>query len=384
FRMLSRALSSVVAKGIGAAGAPVRCFSSQAAFDKAQVDLKKLKEEPDNDVKLKIYALFKQASSGDVSGSRPGMMDFVKRAKYDAHAKLKGTTKDDAQKKYVDLVASLLGQEAAAPEAKSVEGLKAVPGVDFSIKGKVFEIRLNRPSKFNALTLDMYNGITNALEFASNHPSTSVTVMCASGDYYCSGNDLSNFAKAATASKEEVKEMAEFAGVILQKYTQAYIDHSKPLITLCQGPAVGIAITVLPLSDMVIVSDKFTAVTPFATLGQSPEAASSYSFPLLMGPVKASEILLMGRKLNAAEAARLGLVSMVVPHDQFEKAAWKEVEAMSVLPPESLRLNKILLRDIHREGLTKANQKETELIIQRWQSKECANAIAAFMTRKKK
>ncbi|GMR35407.1 hypothetical protein PMAYCL1PPCAC_05602, partial [Pristionchus mayeri] len=380
--MLRRALSSVVAKG-SATNFTARCFSSQAAFEKAQADLKKLKEEPDNDVKLKIYALFKQASSGDVSGSRPGMMDFVKRAKYDAHAKLKGTTKDDAQKKYIELITSLVGADAAAPEAKSVEGLAPVQGLEVSVKGKIFEIRLNRPAKFNALTLDMYNGITDALYFSSKHKETSVTVMTAAGDFYCSGNDLSNFAKAATASKEEVKEMAEYAGVILQKYTQAYIDHEKPLITLCQGPAVGIAVTVLPLSDMVIVSDKYTCVTPFATLGQSPEAASSYSFPLLMGPVKASEVLLMGRKLKAEEAASLGLVSMVVPHAQFQEKAWKEVEAMSVLPPESLRLNKILLRDIHREALTKANKTECELIVQRWQSKECANAIAAFMTRKK-
>lgn len=52
-----------------------------------------------------------------------------------------------------------------------------IPFLQFSIKGKVFEIRLNRPAKFNALTLDMYNGITEALYFASNNKETSVTVM---------------------------------------------------------------------------------------------------------------------------------------------------------------------------------------------------------------
>lgn len=81
---------------------------------------------------LKRGLLINLFQSGDVSGSRPGMMDFVKRAKYDAHAKLKGIAKDDAQKKYIDLVSSLLGAEAATPASKSVEGLTAVPGVDVS------------------------------------------------------------------------------------------------------------------------------------------------------------------------------------------------------------------------------------------------------------
>ncbi|GMR50424.1 hypothetical protein PMAYCL1PPCAC_20619 [Pristionchus mayeri] len=230
----------------------------------------------------------------------------------------------------------------------------------------------------------MYEGISAALNFANNHKETTVTVMAANGDFFCSGNDLSNFAKAATASKEELKEMAEHGGVVSMKYIRAFINHDKPLITLCQGPAVGVAVTVYVYVYGVGVSFQFTCVTPFASLGQCPEAASTYSFPLLMGQLKASEVLLMGRKLGAAEAAHLGLVSMVIPHEKFEHEAWKEVEMMASLPPESLRLNKILLRNIHREALIKANDAETKLIVERWQSKECANAIANFMTRKQK
>lgn len=80
----------------------------KAAFDKAAADSKTLTRRPDNNDMLFLYAHFKQASEGDVSGSRPGMMDMVGRAKYDAWAKLKGTSKDDAMKKYVDKVNGLL------------------------------------------------------------------------------------------------------------------------------------------------------------------------------------------------------------------------------------------------------------------------------------
>ena len=81
----------------------------QAQFAKATEDVKKLKKEPDNDTKLRLYSLFKQASEGDVKGARPGMFDFVGGAKYDAWAKLKGMDAEMAMKKYVDLVKQLGG-----------------------------------------------------------------------------------------------------------------------------------------------------------------------------------------------------------------------------------------------------------------------------------
>jgi len=76
-------------------------------FEDAAAAVKKLKEDPGNDAKLKLYALYKQGSEGDVEGKRPGFTDMIGRAKYDAWAKVKGTAKDDAMKQYIDLVKSL-------------------------------------------------------------------------------------------------------------------------------------------------------------------------------------------------------------------------------------------------------------------------------------
>ncbi|RZL12061.1 MAG: acyl-CoA-binding protein [Rubrivivax sp.] len=79
----------------------------KARFEQAVADSKQLPAKPDNDTLLKIYSLFKQASVGDVQGDRPGMMDFVGRAKYDAWAGLKGKTGDQAMQAYIDLIESL-------------------------------------------------------------------------------------------------------------------------------------------------------------------------------------------------------------------------------------------------------------------------------------
>ncbi|MDA8258679.1 MAG: acyl-CoA-binding protein [Betaproteobacteria bacterium] len=68
---------------------------------------KKLAERPSNDVLLQLYALYKQATDGDVEGKRPGFTDMIGRAKYDAWVAIKGTGTDDAMQRYVDLIASL-------------------------------------------------------------------------------------------------------------------------------------------------------------------------------------------------------------------------------------------------------------------------------------
>ena len=81
----------------------------QASFDAAVAASKSLSERPDNSTLLQIYALYKQATAGDVEGKRPGFTDMVGRAKYDAWAEVKGTGKDDAMQRYIDLIESLKG-----------------------------------------------------------------------------------------------------------------------------------------------------------------------------------------------------------------------------------------------------------------------------------
>jgi acyl-CoA-binding protein len=81
----------------------------KANFASAAEDVKQLDERPDNDTLLKLYALFKQGSDGDVTGPKPGFFDFVGTAKYEAWSKLKGMKADEAMQKYVDLVKKLRG-----------------------------------------------------------------------------------------------------------------------------------------------------------------------------------------------------------------------------------------------------------------------------------
>jgi acyl-CoA-binding protein len=82
----------------------------KAAFDKAVSDSKTLKSKPSNDILLKLYSLYKQATEGDVSGERPGGFDFKGAAKFDAWEEQKGKSNDDASQEYIDLVNKLLAE----------------------------------------------------------------------------------------------------------------------------------------------------------------------------------------------------------------------------------------------------------------------------------
>ena len=79
----------------------------KARFEQAVAESKQLPEKPDNMTLLKLYALYKQASSGDVEGKRPGFTDMVGRAKYDAWAEVKGKGSEEAMQEYIDLIESL-------------------------------------------------------------------------------------------------------------------------------------------------------------------------------------------------------------------------------------------------------------------------------------
>jgi len=81
----------------------------KSKFEKAVADSKNLSERPDNTTLLKMYALYKQASVGDVDGKRPGFTDMVGRAKWDAWNEIKGTKTDDAMKQYIAMIGDLKG-----------------------------------------------------------------------------------------------------------------------------------------------------------------------------------------------------------------------------------------------------------------------------------
>ncbi|RNA08758.1 enoyl- delta isomerase mitochondrial isoform X1 [Brachionus plicatilis] len=345
-------------------------------FEDAKTKLSLLKEDPGSDVKLKIYALFKQATVGACDTPKPSMVDFVNRAKWNAWSELKSLSSLDAEKEYIKLINELVKSEQGETN-QALPDLKKFQDIQTSIEfNNVYKIVLNRPTKLNAITFTMYNELIEALSEAENNPNILMVCITGAGDYYCSGNDLTNFSSPSAMS--DIKKAAKEGGILLENFVNSFINFSKPLVAVVNGPAVGISVTLMGLFDYVFASDKATFNAPFTKIAQSPEACSSYTFPRLMGPVKASEFLLFNRKLTAHEAFERNLVTEVIAHDEFQSKVWKKIEEFSKLPPESLLESRKLMRDGDKELLIQTNKKEVDVLVGRWSSNEFVRVIMEF------
>ncbi|XP_078544172.1 enoyl-CoA delta isomerase 2-like isoform X2 [Lissotriton helveticus] len=350
-------------------------------FEKAKEQLKLLKSDPGNEVKLKLYALFKQATEGPCNAPKPGMMDFVNKAKWDAWKSLGSLSQDSAKETYVNLVSSLVPSESSKKEeASTTSSQQKYETLLVNTEDNITKIILNRPEKKNAITTTMYNELIQALHEAGKDGSV-LTVLTGNGDYYCSGNDLNNFANVSLENKEK---SARDGAVLLERFVSSFIDFPKPLIAVVNGPAVGVSVTVLGLFDIVYATDRATFHTPFSQLGQSPEGCSSYTFPKIMGHSKASEVLLFNKKFTAVEACDLGLITEVFPDNTFQDQVWARIKDYAQLPRQSLAFSKQLIREVEKEKLHAVNNQECERLIERWTSDECMNAILSFFQKKSK
>nr|XP_020645468.1 enoyl-CoA delta isomerase 2, mitochondrial-like [Pogona vitticeps] len=353
---------------------------SQEDFEKAKDQLKLLKEDPGNEVKLTLYALYKQATEGPCNTKKPSMLDFVKKAKWDAWNSLGVLPQDSARQKYIELVSSLVSAESSVVKETPSGSKPGYETLQITTKDNITKITLNRPKKKNAISTKMYTEIMQALDEAAKDDSV-ITVLTGNGDYYCSGNDLNN---AADVPEGGMDEMVQKRVQMIKNFVNHFIDFPKPLIAVVNGPAIGISVTILGLFDIVYATDRATFHTPFINLGLCPEGCSSYTFPKIMGLAKASEMLLFNKKLTAAEACSQGLVTEVFPDHTFQKEVWTRLKAYANLQQNSLSVSKQLVRNMEKEKLYEVNSQECECLRGRWQSDECMDALVKFFQKKSK
>uniref|UniRef100_A0A3Q4BUK0 Uncharacterized protein n=1 Tax=Mola mola TaxID=94237 RepID=A0A3Q4BUK0_MOLML len=277
---------------------------------------------------------------------------------------------------YCDLIGSLVAADSgnsAQVSAQPTGNGSTYETLAVSMEDDITTIKLNRPLKKNAITNQMYNEIIAALEQTAKDDSV-ITVFTGAGDFYSSGNDLTNFTQIP---EDGLEQMAKRGGELLRRYVNAYIDFPKPLVAVVNGPAMGISVTLLGLFDLVYATERATFHTPFSQLGQTAEGCSSYTFPKIMGTAKATEMLLFNKKLTAVQACELGLVTEVFPDSSFQSEVWTRLKAYAKLPRN-------LIRSTEKQRLHEVNDAEVECLVERWMSDECFNAVMSFFQIKAK
>ncbi|XP_073534814.1 enoyl-CoA delta isomerase 2-like isoform X2 [Phyllobates terribilis] len=275
----------------------------------------------------------------------------------------------------VHLVQSLVSSESAIQSR--TRGHSKYETIEVLHLDNITKIVLKRAEKKNAFSFEMYKEVASALDEAGKDDSV-LTVITGQGDFFSSGNDLNNALRSFEGGLEEA--VKGNTGKLVCKV----IDFPKPLVAMVNGPAIGIATTILGLFDLVYASDKATFNTPFSKLGQHPEGCSSYTFPKMMGLGKATEVLLFNKTLTAQEACNVGLVTEVFPDATFQQEVWSRLRNYATLPKTCLALSKELMRNVEKEKLHEVCEKEFELLAKRANSEDSIKALQEFFQRKSK
>lgn len=234
-------------------------------------------------------------------------------------------------------------------------------------------LRLARPEKKNALTGAMYSELAEALEQANLNDAVRCQLICGQPGIFTAGNDIADFMDFAGRG--------ELTGTPVVRFLRALVNTEKPLVAAVDGAAVGVGTTLLMHCDMVFATPQAVMLTPFTDLGLSPEAGSSLLGPRLMGPVKAFELLALGRPFSAQKALEAGLINEIV--EEAEAAALACAKEIAQKPPEAMGISRRLLKG-DRAELAERVEEEINLFAERLRSPEAIAAFDAFLTKKPK
>jgi len=230
--------------------------------------------------------------------------------------------------------------------------------------GKILTIQLNRPAKKNALTQAMYLGMIHALESADADDSIHCVYLRGTAECFCAGNDLKDFLETgAQAAAEFVKCISRV---------------KKPIVAAVNGPAVGVGTTMLLHCDLVVAAEDAYFMMPFTDLGLCPEAGASYLLPRMLGYSRASELLLLGARIDAAKACELGLINRVCAAEQYISAGWELAEVLAAKPLAAILATKALIRKHQAPLVEQAIDNENEQFASLLASDESRQIMAAF------
>ncbi len=245
--------------------------------------------------------------------------------------------------------------------------------ITVTISETIQHIQIQRADKMNAFTDEMYQSVATALK--NSHKANDIKVNLISGVPGCftAGNDIADFLTYA-------KKGAFGSGIIDFLTTLGTLD--MPLILAIDGPAIGIGTTMTFHADLIYATPEATFATPFADLGLTPEAASSYLMPKTMGHARAYEMLALGEKYSAEDACRAGFVNKIIPADQLISHSLAIAKKLSKKPESSLLATKQLLKS-EREYILTVMEKEVEIFSKQLQSEEAKTAFSSFLNKTK-
>jgi len=234
-------------------------------------------------------------------------------------------------------------------------------------------VTLNRPQALNSFTREMHQALWGVLDRVEADPGLRAVVLTGAGQTFCAGGDLGWMQDNMTKSRaERVSESFDLALML-----RALNDLPMPVIGRINGPAYGGGVGMISVCDMAIAVDTGVYWLTEVRLGLLPANIAPYVVAR-MGEANARRTFLTARRMGAAEAQRLGLLSEVVAADQLDAAVERELADLLQCAPGAVAATKKLIAYVHSHDLDTNMIYAADKLADAWETEEGREGIAAF------
>jgi len=250
--------------------------------------------------------------------------------------------------------------------------------IQVEIKNQVAKLSLNRPEVFNSFNREMAFALQDALKDAAKNKEVRAILITGNGKAFCAGQDL--------------KEVTDpdlnpgFKAILEEHYNpiiQLIRETAKPVIAAVNGVAAGAGANIALACDVVIASEKAAFIQAFSKIGLVPDSAGTFFLPRLIGFQKASALAMLGDKVDAQEAERLGMIYKYFSAESFEEESEKLALKMAKMPTKALALTKEALNQSLTNNLDEQLALESKFQIEAASTADYKEGVNAFVQKRK-
>jgi len=219
----------------------------------------------------------------------------------------------------------------------------------FDVGNGVATIRLNRPDRLNAFNREMASSFKEKLKVCASDRSIRAILLTGTGKAFSAGQDLDAINDPGGTGVASM--LQEHYNPIVRMIRQM----PKPVLAAVNGVAAGAGANLALCCDIVVASENASFIQAFSKIGLIPDCGGSFFLPRLIGWQKASALMMLGDKVSAVDAERLGMVYQVMPVEQFDGYCRELAEKLAAMPTHALALTK------HALGYAMTNGLEAQL-----------------------
>jgi 2-(1,2-epoxy-1,2-dihydrophenyl)acetyl-CoA isomerase len=245
------------------------------------------------------------------------------------------------------------------------------------IEGSVLKITLNRPDKFNSFNREMALQFQEALDKAANDKTIRAVYLTGEGKAFCAGQDLSEAMDIDGPGIERI--VREHYNPIIFKIRNI----EKPVVCAVNGVAAGAGANIALACDIVIAGASVAFIQAFSKIGLIPDSGGTYFLPRLIGFGKASALMMLGDKVSAHDAEKMGMIYKVMEDEKLQIEGFETAKKIADMPTRAMALTKKLLNTSMDNKLLDQLDYEADMQVHATLTYDYTEGVNAFLEKRK-